>query len=744
MTDGRGTVQAARLDGVQTVGLIVCLSLGRPPGVGREAWALGAERVYLPLIDLIAEHEGARVCIAVHGGLLEWLEEHDPARLAKLVQLVVDRRIEVLIGPHAGALLPAIPERDALGQLQVALRWWRQHGDVLTRGAWLPHGVWDPGLTRVLGRLGFHYTLLDEAQMFPPARPDGYYLTEREGTGLAVFPASSMLAHAAAREAPERVVERLQVAARDGYRCLTLHLSDVALGTLSEATAKRNLRGPNPWLRRFFTLLVEQSGWLKPATFSHVLDRMRPTERAYPPAAVGHALAVAALGAGRGDTWARLYREAHLGRDPSLSEVAPFLRPPPWDMLLAGSPEIHRLHKRMLLVSANVLRLRSAARDGEGDSLVSALQDATAALYRGQDALGYVLGLECGAQDGAARHEGWSNLVRAEHIVRTAFGEAGQTTVETTDYDCDGRSEVVVRTPWLCGIVAPSQGGALVELDGWNIPGNVLNAATRRPEAGHLAFQRGEKLPALIAEESHSVEIQDEDDDPRPVRTDALIRSGLGERLHYDRFTRAAFMDHFLGPEAGLQNIVRARFPETGDFVGAEYSLLRLEEDVGLGHVVTVARDGNVTVGDALRLVRIVKRYVFVADAPRVEIRYEIINRYHEPIRTRFAVELSLNLDSRLGTGTHLEVDGLPVELGGTVDTADVHEVGLVDAASGCRMTLQSSHPAGLWLHPIETLGRTLTGIDTLFQGTAIWLHWPLELWGQEKRRIQLTLSIES
>ena len=42
------------------------------------------------------------------------------------------------------------------------------------------------------------------------------------------------------------------------------------------------------------------------------------------------------------------------------------------------------------------------------------------------------------------------------------------------------------------------------------------------------------------------------------------------------------------------------------------------------------------------------KRYVFHRDTPVIDVSYEVSNRYREPVRSRFAVELNIGLDGQL------------------------------------------------------------------------------------------------
>jgi alpha-amylase len=334
--------------------------------------------------------------------------------------------------------------------------------------------------------------------------------------------------------------------------------------------------------------------------------------------------------------------------------------------------------------------------------------------------------------------------------VLSALGEADRMVVEQVDYDCDGRPELLIRTPHLCGIVSPSAGGALVELDAWMLPGNVLNAGTRRPEPWHAPLLRGEELPTPVAEAAPTLEIEDEEDAGEEDtgedldRPPAVAEKGLTARLHYDRFVRAGFRDHFLGPETELKNIVNGRFHEAGDFVGADYQLLKVEEGDGASAEVTLARDGNVNEGRSVRLVRVVKRLTFQRELPVVDVHYEVANRYHEPIRTRFAVGLDLNLDSARDQVFLETMDGGRLPLDAAGELADVSQIALVDANRGYRITLSMFQPARLWHFPILTVSRTPRGLATTFQGLALYAWWPMELWGQERARVEMSMQVEA
>ena len=77
-------------------------------------------------------------------------------------------------------------------------------------------------------------------------------------------------------------------------------------------------------------------------------------------------------------------------------------------------------------------------------------------------------------------------------------------------------------------------------------------------------------------------------------------------------------------------------------------------------------------------------------------------------------------------------------------ELSDITELSLVDMQRGFRFTLSPRQPAQVWHFPIETISRSPKGVAPLFQGVALYFWWPLELWGQERRRIEISASVEA
>ncbi len=676
-----------------SLGLALLLPLLVPAGAS-DAWVGRAfHKGWLPLIDALAEPQGVRVNLHVSGAALAWLETNAPRHLEILAGLVKEGRVEILGGPWAGALLPAVPERDASAQVHEMGRWWRQRAGATPRGAWLPHFAWDPSAPRILGRLGVQYAVVQDSQIAPAPRPDGYVLTEREGSRLALFAVDTKLSSMMATHSPGRVLRGVAARGAEGTRCVVLSMPAESLHPVDGWS----LFGPRSWGRRWLAALADASHWLKLVHFSTVLERMPPAGRVYPPPSIG-------------------------------LPPSPSAHGPGWEWTLAAHPEIDRLHKRMLRTSDEVLRLRHALRHAaDTDPRLVALDRATRALWDGQVGAAYVVNALHGAQDPGVRQKAWSALLRAEKDVGEALDEHLRPRCEQVDDDCDGQSEIEVRTTDLRAIVAPAHGGALVELDAWALPANLLNVRTRREEAVHAGASDDADPAAHAATESDVTR-------PHP-------RGGAD---WFDRHLRASFADHFLPQDIGPEALV-GRWIDAGDFVGRTYQLLHLVDNDDGPLVVGLGREGNVTDGTGLRLVRILKRYAFERERPCVGVRYEVANRFHDTLRTRFGVELNLGIDGLPGT-TRLEIDGKRVGVGAPVAHEGPREVALVDAARGVRIVLDvpvvDGAGATLWYAALTTTSLTPAGVDTVPQGVSLLVIWPLDLAPGTRQRLDLSLEL--
>ncbi len=210
--------------------------------------------------------------------------------------------------------------------------------------------------------------------------------------------------------------------------------------------------------------------------------------------------------------------------------------------------ESNLLHKKILYVSQ---RIASLPPDAPGK------QEALRELYQGQCNCAMWHGLFGGLYLNYLRHALYRHLIAAETLVDQAT--EGRPSLETLDYDLDGRPEVLMRQQALSAYFSPGYGGALFELDYRKGCFNLCDVLRRRPESYHHS----------IAEAIHA---SANDSTPQSIHDRVRFKEdNLQDKLIYDPWRRYSFLDRFLDPSVDLENFKTCRYEELGDFAGRPY-----------------------------------------------------------------------------------------------------------------------------------------------------------------------------
>ena len=716
-----------------------CLSFHQSQAASAESLDTLFEEVYEPLLDLLEGEFSLRVGLTFSGNILERALASCPAFLDRLAALQRDNRIELLGGAFYAPVLSSIPDRDALGQLQYTLGFYRDHLKSEPQGAWLTLQAWDSSLPKVLGAAGVRYTLLDAGHFVAagcaPEDLEGHYSTERYGQTVSVVPLHRGISAAVASGGEELPIFLEELAERsrgeeslfafslDGHNLLRTG----ALEALSEVVKAR-------------------AHWLKtelPGTF---LGRSASRGRIYLPASVGPGLA-------------RWLRPAEAGRQfLGLSEALdglgmlemarPLLGPVLWDNVLVKYPEANRLHKRMLRVSHRVDKLRSAVsasarKGGTGEDLDRArmlMGKACTALWQAQNHSFYWHGPEAlpGIYDAQARRKALRLLLSVDRIVDRLLKDSSQQqwTLSRADFDADGAEELLVRTPHFSALVHPRLGGELAELDLRTemVPMQSNFSPLNEPEPPRL--------------EGHEIALVFDDEEQQAAWEGGAAARGRMPRSGLEPLRRGAFVDRFLGPETTLSSFARRQFRELGSFSAHPYEVLPVvrPEEAGRAGVVTLSRSGVVKDVDEVSLLRIEKSFVFGVAHPRVQLDVDIHNRSRDAANGWYAIEWSFGVASLELTGLGLEGglgddDSGRFELG--ADGTDLGQLSWLrwsDSDADLSIMMTFSEPLSVWWVPIDDTHSTGQGSGAL-QGNTLLFHSPIEIWGEETRKLSLQLD---
>ena len=226
----------------------------------------------------------------------------------------------------------------------------------------------------------------------------------------------------------------------------------------------------------------------------------------------------------------------------------------------------------------------------------------------------------------------WENLLTAEKIAEEALSEGPFIRVDKEDRLYSGTEEIAVTTDRFSLLFSPALGGSLWELSWRPAAVNFLDTLTRRPEAYHKDYLEEAASPQMEGGEAESIHNR------RSVKEEGIL-----EHLIYDPTPRGALIEHFLDPNATLEEFKKGQHRELGeDFLlkEAQVNLERLDAagEKAPGLKITFSRTGTLADSAALLLEKTITLF---AGADSLQVDYRLTNRSHSEAALSFAVELS-------------------------------------------------------------------------------------------------------
>jgi alpha-amylase len=302
------------------------------------------------------------------------------------------------------------------------------------------------------------------------------------------------------------------------------------------------------------------------------------------------------------------------------------------------------------------------------------------------------------------RHALYEHLIKSENIL-SGLQRGTQKYVELVvlDFDKDGREEVLLNNSYLGLYFSPDSGGSLFELDYKPKAFNVLNVLTRYKEPYHK------------------------------------------EGDLFDEHRRVSFIDHCFPTDLDLLDFKNNAHLEVGDFVRARYDILpnRKMKEAGL----TFVRKGELLFSGKKYPLKISKTFKLIAGQSILFVEYEITNLSTETLEFLYGMEFNLNLLACEAADRYFYFTGKehPKEMLDSEGIVQrVKEFKLVDDWTGFSVSFEFSKEMALWRHPIETLSRSESGLEKIYQGAAVLPNWKIKLMPQQRWDLNLVLRLES
>ena len=681
--------------------------LGNFPWVFEDAY----RRAYLPMLEALLRHPSISVSLHYSGCLFDWLSAAHPEFFKLLGRLVAREQVELLGGGYYESILPMIPDADKLGQLAKMSEYIRQEFGRRPPGAWLAERVWEPALAKTLAEAGIRWTMVDDTAFKMVGKDKGeltgYFNTEEQGSGLAVFPISKHLRYAIPWHDVEEVLAYLKAAATESGGGIAVLGDDGEKFGVWPQTYE--LCWDRLWVERFFTAVEDNAEWLTAVKLGDYIERHPPAGRIYLPCASYDEMLEWSLPEGRAHEYAAL---KHRLAEEKQDGVLRYLYSGFWRNFLVSYPEVNRMYRKMLAVSGKVHRAR-------------AIQDAETGLdylWRAQCNCPYWHGVFGGIYLADIRAATYSNLIKAEnHADAILSGGAPGDSWQQLDFDGDGCEEVLVEGEHANLYLSPAEGGTIFEWDLRRHAYNLLGTLSRKPEAYHRDLAAAAKGGRDGGEKDRVASIHD------AIRVKDPDIAGW---LVYDDLPRSSLFDRFLDGRVKLDDYSRNSFTDAGDFAGQPYQFT--VNPAGGAPEVLLKRQGTVQAGHARAALLLEKAVSLDRGTGSLHVRYRFANVSDMPVETTFANEWNINL---LGGG-HNEA---AYYRAAGVDIGDPHldsrgeiegaaELVMGNSRLGIELALRLDRPLALWRFPVESVSNSEGGVEKIYQGSCVVILLPLVL----------------
>ncbi len=689
---------------------------------------------YIPFLELLERHPHFKISLHFSGILLEWMKDRHPESLDKVKALVGRKQVEMMTGGYYEPILPAIPDRDKLGQIKKLSHFINKEFDTQPVGMWLAERVWEPHLPKPISEAGVKYTIVDDSHFKYSGLTEeellGYFLTEEQGHTLNLFSSSKFLRYSIPFQEPEDTIKYFRkIASEDGNNLIVYGDDGEKFGVWPE-THKHCYQ--DRWIERFFGEIEKNRDWIEMIHLKDALDLLPAKGRVYLPTASYYEMSQWSLPAKASQEYEEF---EHILKEQNLYErFGIFVRGGFWRSFLAKYPEANNMHKKMLLVSDRIAEAESPQKEKRSKAKQLVLSKAKDELWKGQCNCPYWHGVFGGLYLPHLRSAIYEHLIQAEKVVdELAHPKKNWIDHQVFDFDKDGQDELVLHTPILGLYFSLASGGNLFEVDFKPKSQNLLDTLTRREEGYHKKLRElGEKSKGQKNDQVASIH-------------DLVLtkEEGLEEYLTYDWYRRGSLIDHFLGEQTKLEDFSRCQYSEKGDFVNQPY-LHKIEKVKG-GLKVTLYRDGFVWIGEKRVPVTVAKKIFMRPDSSELDISYLIVNNHIERVNLWFGVEFNIATssgDDRKRFYCMEDRQPKGKTLATVANSGKASDFGITDDQLKLDINFKLDQPCQLWRFPIYTVSLSEEGFEKVHQSSVLFPNWKLSLEPQQTWELKIINKI--
>lgn len=708
--------------------LALALHSHQPLGNFENVFEDAYQKAYLPFLESVASHPFLKINFHYSGILLDWLERRHPEYLETLRTLHGLGQIEMMGGGHYEPILSILPAQDARAQVEKLANKLAGLFGKTPAGCWLAERVWEQPLAATLNQAGVRYVILDDIHfLWAGLQPDdltGYFITEDQGQSVKLIPGSKRLRYTIPFADPWVTIDYLRQIAERKSDALVVMADDCEKFGSWPKTHKHVYE--DRWLPRFIEELEKNSSWIEPTCLSSYVGAFPPSGRIYLPNASYSEMMEWALPVESREVQHRCLER--LGQEADAERLLPYVRGGYWRNFLAKYREVDLLHKKMLMASRRLERLRQARPSVHDEGpWEGKFQSAYDCLLRAQCNDAYWHGVFGGVYAPHLRTALLASLIeanrRAEELECFGRGEsrANACRIERVDYDADGVEEWLVHTPQLDLIIDPADGATALEIDFKPCTAPLINSITRQPEFYHRSLHA------------------DAGSSPDPAIRAAHERLTLKEKelagmLRYDHSAKNGFRVCLFPAWKSIADYDRQQLDEHVGFASGWFEVPG--PGPAANPLLSFRASGHLYSGGVQRPLQITKHYHLEAagEASRICCDLELYSEYPFEGDWKLGIENVLNFLAPTADDRFISTSGepsLPAAEGSSSGEFKAplswfgvlqhrESIAFTDGWRRMEARLGCDQKVDWWIAPIYSISNSEDGLERLYQGSQI------------------------
>ncbi len=639
-------------------------------GTTKEQFEHAYNYSFKPFLTVLYKYPKIRAVLHFSGIIYEWLEDAHPEYLMLINEMVKRRQLELVGGAYYSPVLPLIPGKDRVGQMELLTTYIRKKFGKRPRGCWISEGLWEQSITANIKSSGLEYIFLDDVYFEQAGiSKDSLhkaYITDDQGKSLVVLPLDNEFITAGFFDTSEAYINKMLKLQKVGQSDI---LSVLWNGEYFYSQSQRHEEffAEQGWLETFLSLLSQNNHNIQTVLPVQELRSGGPYKRIYLPSSLNIEEKRRKKTGGE--------REG-LSTAVARGDVPGFFR-----KNLIRYAEAGRLYNKMMyvhLIVGQVRRDRSRKKNAKEES------------WKGQGHIPFWHGSSGGIYMNAYRKAAYAGLIEAEKSTR----EKGifSTSINSLDFDMDGIDEYLYQGQFI-NVYVHKKGGSVFELDYVVTAWNYQDLMSRYPEDYH----------------------EKED-----------IENG------YDSGPRSSFVDSYLSSEYSYDDYFGVQKEGRYSFADVYYHVKRVDKehkDLELEAHRWINNDEKGK-GEWLHMQKYFdfqKNSVNVGYRLQAEKGKKIKGDFATEINLSFPDAEKEKLIYSL-TG----IDGRVTEvLDGKIDLQKIKELAIYDKVNRTLITLTPSEETRIWVHPIHTITKSYGKKSRIYQGSTYVFLWECSLSGE-------------